>query len=187
MTIRLANDLQFDSIVDGEGIRAVLWTQGCPHKCKGCHNPETHSFKDGKKVNIDDLKKELISVTGQDGLTLSGGEPFSQAKECYQIAKYAKEIGLNIWCYSGYTFEELLLMEKNNPYIIALLNNIDVLVDGKFILEEVDLNLKFRGSSNQRIIDVGESLRQKEICLIEKYYIRDEFTPNYIKIEGIFI
>lgn len=169
MQIRLAGDLQSDSIVDGEGIRTVIWTQGCVHNCFGCHNPHTHSFTDGYLVDIEEVKKQIKNLEGQDGITLSGGDPFCQVNACLEIAKYAKELKLNVWCYTGYTFEELLEKSKNNPKILELLNNIDVLIDGKFEIDKKDMLIKFRGSSNQRIINVKRSLKNNKICLVQKY------------------
>ena len=149
MKIRLAAPLQPDSIVDGEGIRVVLWTQGCSHHCKGCHNQETWDFKGGYLVDLEEIKEELNSIQGQDGITLSGGDPLFQVDACLEIVKYCKKINLNVWCYTGYTFEQLLAL--NNPKIIEFLNYVDVLVDGKFILEQRSLDLKFKGSENQRV------------------------------------
>ena len=169
MKIRLAAPLQPDSVVDGEGIRTVLWTQGCIHNCKGCHNPSTHSFDGGILIDVDDVKEELASFKFQDGITLSGGDPFCQPEAVYEIAKYAKEIGLNVWCYTGYTFENLLLMSKDNKNIANLLKCIDVLVDGKFELEHRSLSCAFRGSTNQRLIDVEKSLENNATIEITKY------------------
>ena len=107
MKIRLAAPLQYDSVVDGEGIRTVIWTQGCSHNCKGCHNPETHDFNGGTLVEIEDIKKELKNLKFQDGITLSGGDPFMQPDACLEIAKFAKKIGLNVWTYTGFTFDQL--------------------------------------------------------------------------------
>lgn len=178
MKIRLAADLQPDSIVDGIGIRTVLWTQGCPHHCKGCHNPITHSFDDGFLVDVEDIKQQVKKLKNQKGLTFSGGDPMCQAKQCAEIAKYAKSLGMDIWCYTGYTFEQLLSM--NNKDILEFLNYIDILVDGKFVLEEKSYNLKFKGSKNQRIIDVSRSLIEDKIVLLE-----EEKEPT--KKEYIFI
>lgn len=169
MEIRLAAPLQYDSIVDGEGIRTVIWTQGCSHNCKGCHNPETHDFNGGTLVDVEDIKKELASLEFQDGITLSGGDPFMQPKACLEIAKFAKEIGLNVWAYSGFTFDQLKVLSMSKPEILELLKNVDVLVDGKFILEEKSYDAKYRGSSNQRIIDVPSSLLRGEVMLLENY------------------
>ena len=165
MQIRLAADLQPDSIVDGEGIRTVLWTQGCPHACKGCHNPQTHSFNDGVLVDVEEVIEALSEIKHQDGLTLSGGDPVCQSEACYEISKAAHEMGMNVWCYTGFTYETML----QNPKHRKLLEQIDVLVDGKFILEEKSYDLHFRGSRNQRIIDVQKSLKEERVVLVEKY------------------
>ena len=159
MKIRLAADIQTDSIVDGEGIRTVIWTQGCMHNCRGCHNPETHSFEKGFLVDTEDLKKQILLVKNQDGVTLSGGDPMFQPEASAEIAKFCQENGLNVWCYTGFTVEELLKTSETNPNLKALLENIDVLVDGKFKQEEKSLNLYFKGSKNQRILDVKKSLK----------------------------
>ena len=172
MKIRLAvKELQKDSIVDGEGVRSVIWTQGCLHRCPGCHNPETHSFQNGFLVEIEDIKKTIDKLEGQDGITFSGGDPMEQATACLELAKYCQEKNLNVWCYTGYTFEELLEKSELFPEIGEFLKYIDVLIDGKFILQEKSYDVVFRGSKNQRIIDTKESLKKKEVCLVEKYYI----------------
>lgn len=187
MEIKLASKLQYDSIVDGEGIRTVIWAQGCPHKCPGCHNPETHSFDGGFIVDVEDIKKEILSYKNQDGITLSGGDPFSQPESCYEIASYAKEIGLNVWCYTGYTFEVILAMAQRNDIYMKLLQNIDVLIDGKFMINLRSLSLKFRGSSNQRIIDVKESLMKKEVVLMDEYHQVNIGIDLYQKPEFMFV
>jgi len=165
MKVRLASYLQPDSIVDGEGVRTVIWAQGCSHNCKGCHNPATHDFKGGFEVDTKEIIEDLIALEGQDGITFSGGDPMFQAEACTEIAKYAKEHNLDIWCYTGFKFEDLL----NVPKFKEFLKYIDVLVDGKFIEEEKSLNLDFRGSRNQRIIDVPKSLEEGKVVLIPKY------------------
>lgn len=165
-TIRLADaNLLTDSIVDGEGLRSVIWTQGCSHNCKGCHNPETHDFNKGIEVPIEDVKSKMKDLTLQDGITLSGGDPFFQAEACTEIAKYAKELKLNVWAYTGFLFEDLIKNEKTRE----LLKYIDVLVDGKFMIDKKSLNLKFRGSSNQRIVNVKKSLKDGIAHQITKY------------------
>ena len=169
MKIRLSAPLQSDSIVDGEGIRTVIWTQGCPHNCKGCHNPETHDFNGGVLVDVEEIKKEIKSLEFQDGITLSGGDPFMQPEACLEIASYAQKLGLNVWAYTGFTFDQLRVLSKSKPAIMELLKNVDVLVDGKFILEEKSFDVKYRGSKNQRIIDVQSSLDQNEVVTIKKY------------------
>ena len=167
MQIRLAADLQKDSIVDGNGIRTVIWTQGCPHNCFGCHNPSTHSFDDGALVDIDYIKSEIDDLVYQDGITFSGGDPMCQAEACYEIAKYARELGLNIWCYTGYTYEQLLELGKKKKSIMDFLSCIDVLVDGKFMMEYKSLDCLYRGSTNQRLIDVKKSLSKGIVCLYD--------------------
>ena len=144
-----------DSIVDGPGLRLAVFTQGCPHHCPGCHNPESHAFESGEVRDTDDILAIARDNILLDGVTLSGGEPFAQAEACAEIARGAHEIGLNVWCYSGYTFEALL---NGEPAWRTLLENIDVLVDSPFILAQRTLEARFRGSSNQRIIDVPASL-----------------------------
>lgn len=165
MKIRLARDIQPDSIVDGEGIRTVIWTQGCIHNCKGCHNPETHSFDKGLLIEIKEINNALSTLKGQTGITFSGGDPMCQPKECNEIAKYAKSLGLNIWCYTGYTYEKLLEMSNDKKEYLEFLKNIDVLVDGPFILSQKSFDVKFRGSKNQRLIDVVKSLQEGKTVL----------------------
>lgn len=149
-----------ESIVDGEGIRYIIFTQGCPHHCPGCHNPETHSFDAGLSVNINDLIGDIVKKKDYiDGITLSGGEPFCQSEQCSVIAEKAKLLGLSVWCYTGYIFEDLYGRNEK------LLNYIDVLVDGPFIQEKRSLDLEFRGSSNQRLIDVPASLKSGLVIL----------------------
>lgn len=156
-----------ESIVDGPGIRYTIFTQGCPHNCEGCHNVHTHDPSGGKSITfdkiLDDLKKNpLIS-----GVTFSGGEPFMQAKELYELALLLKEKGLNILTYSGYTFEEIVRGYDENPYWKELLEITDYLIDGRFILAEKSLLLRFRGSKNQRIIDVKKSLAESSVVTAE--------------------
>ena len=166
MKIRLASkELLTDSIVDGDGLRSVIWTQGCSHHCKGCHNPETWDFNAGIEVDVEDVKKEIDNLALQDGITLSGGDPFFQIDACTEIAKYAKKRGLNVWAYTGFLFEDLL----NNPKAINFLKYIDVLVDGPFQIENKSLLASYRGSTNQRIINVPKSLKDVKVHLIKKY------------------
>ena len=183
MKIRLASTLQSDSIVDGEGIRTVVWTQGCPHNCPFCHNPQTHDFKGGFLEDIDTIKEELSKLKGQDGITLSGGDPMVQPLQCLEIAKEAHRLGMNVWCYSGYRFEEI--MENNN--MKKLLEEVDVLVDGKFLIKERSMDLYYRGSRNQRVIDVQESLKEGKVVEIEKYKGTKIFKQMYNRDKGMFI
>lgn len=186
MKIRLAAYLQPDSIVDGEGIRTVIWTQGCPHHCLGCHNPETWDFKGGALVELEEVYEIIDSLEGQDGITFSGGDPFMQPKECLEIAKYAKKKGLNIWSYTGYTFEELMELSNKKREILDFLKEIDVLVDGRFVLAKKSYSCIFRGSTNQRIIDVKESLKQKKVVIASKYE-QKEILNNRRRSEGVYI
>ena len=183
MQIRLASDLQTDSIVDGEGIRTVIWTQGCPHNCPGCHNPSTHSFSDGALVDVDFIKKEIASLEGQDGITFSGGDPMCQPEACASIAIFCHELGLNVWCYTGYTYEQLIELSKTRKSILDFLNQIDVLIDGKFIMAKKSLDAIFRGSTNQRIIDVKASLYNGSVKLVDKYVeMKEEVRKNKMYI-----
>lgn len=152
-----------ESIVDGPGFRIVIFFQGCAHHCYGCHNPETWDFEGGKEVSFDLIKKIIDDNPYADGITLSGGDPLYQIDASTEIAEYAKSKGLDIILYTGFLFEEVLEMTKANQRLKDLLNNVDTLIDGPFILEQRHLSLKFRGSSNQRIIDVKKSLMQNKI------------------------
>ena len=163
MKIRLAADLQTDSIVDGLGIRTVIWTQGCSHNCPNCHNPGTHDFNGGELVDIEDVIEVIEDLSGQDGVTFSGGDPMFQPKQCALLAKKIHELGMNVWAYTGFTFEELL--EKGSKDTLEFLSEIDVLIDGKFEPSKKSLDLQFRGSSNQRIIDVPKSLENHKTIL----------------------
>lgn len=146
--------IERESIVDGDGIRYVIFTQGCPHHCPGCHNPQTHSFDAGKLISVDRLLADISKRKDYiDGITLSGGEPFCQSDQCSVIAEQVQKMGLTVWCYTGYLFEELY--GRNDE----LLNHIDILVDGPFIQQKRSLALQFRGSTNQRLIDIPASLK----------------------------
>ena len=145
-----------DSIVDGPGYRFTIFTQGCPHRCPGCHNPQTHDPRGGSWIDTDELMGQILESPLLEGVTFSGGEPFSQAEILAQLGREIKKHGLSLWCYSGYTLESLLAMNK--PSVNHLLEVADVLVDGPFVLEERDLELSFRGSRNQRLIDLPASL-----------------------------
>lgn len=162
MVVRLAADIQPDSILDGSGIRTVIWFQGCLHNCEGCQNPETHDMNGGMVVDIDEIKMKLKNLKYQSGITLSGGDPFFQPEAALEIAKFAKSIGLNVWVYTGFTYEALLNGDTKRR---DLLEYVDVLVDGKFMLDKKSLNCKFRGSTNQRLIDVKKSLESGSVVL----------------------
>ncbi len=145
-----------DSIVDGPGFRFVCFVQGCPHHCPGCHNPDSHDPSGGREMTVEEVEGELLKNPLTDGLTLSGGEPFSQPEDCLRLAQTAHAHRLNVWGYTGYTFEHLL--QEGTPAQRSLLRELDVLVDGPFLLSQRTLSLPWRGSANQRVIDVPASL-----------------------------
>ena len=153
-----------DSITDGSGIRFTVFAQGCPHGCPGCHNPQTHAFAMGKAWAEEDVMAKIVQNPLVRGVTFSGGEPFCQAEGFYRLAVLLKERGYELAAYTGYTLEELLALE--DPYAGRLLSQLDVLVDGRFVLSKRDLTLHFRGSSNQRIINVPKSLKAGT-CVLE--------------------
>ena len=169
MKIRLAADLETDSIVDGEGLRCVVWFQGCKHNCKGCHNPETHDMRGGFEIDIEELLDKIKSAKNQTGITLSGGDPLYQPEAALEILKFSKENKLNTWVYTGYTFEEVLRKSDSNPVYLDILKNTDVLVDGMFIEHLKSMDTPYRGSSNQRILDVKKSLRYKRPIIKSEY------------------
>ena len=144
-----------DSIVDGPGIRTCVFCQGCPHHCPGCHNPETWDFGCGTPMDEDAILAIVRSNPLCRGVTFSGGEPFAQAEGFARLGRLLKDAGYEVASYSGYTFEQLL---NGTPAQKELLQTIDVLIDGPFLLEERSLQLSFRGSRNQRILDVPKSL-----------------------------
>ena len=155
-----------DSIVDGPGLRLTIFTQGCLHHCPGCHNPQTHDPEGGSWADTEDILAAAAENPLLDGITLSGGDPFLQPVPCLALAEGAHKIGLNVWTYTGYTWEALL--EENAPEKIALLKETDVLVDGPFLLAERSLELRFCGSRNQRLIDVKKSLAEDKVVLWEE-------------------
>lgn len=155
-----------DSIVDGPGLRLTIFTQGCLHHCPGCHNPQTHDPEGGSWADTEDILAAAAENPLLDGITLSGGDPFLQPVPCLALAEGAHKIGLNVWTYTGYTWEALL--EENDAEKLALLKETDVLVDGPFLLAERSLELRFCGSRNQRLIDVKKSLAEGKVVLWEK-------------------
>ena len=161
MEIRIFG-LADDSIVDGPGVRYTVFVQGCPHHCPGCHNPASHDFSGGTLLDTDGIIRKISENPLLDGVTLSGGEPMCQPEACRIIADAAHARHMNVWCYTGYTLENLL--KENDPARMALLHSIDVLVDGRFVLEKKSLALLYCGSSNQRLIDVPKTLQTGEIA-----------------------
>ena len=158
MKLRIAGTVN-DSIVDGPGIRFTIFTQGCPHNCKGCHNPQTHDFDGGELVDTDTLLEKIKSNPLLDGVTFSGGEPFCQAQTLAALGAEVKKLGMNVITYTGYTFEQLYKDRDKNGWE-ELLAVTDYLIDGPFILEQKDWEIKVRGSSNQRYIDCQASLKE---------------------------
>ena len=168
--------IESDSMVDGDGIRVVLWCQGCSLHCKGCHNPHTWSFEDGLEWN-EDSEKELFNKLNHSyikGITFSGGHPLEKENifEVYKIASRVKSEypDKDIWLYTGFTYEDILVRaytstNAEDKILRKLLSKIDILVDGPYIEELRDISLAYRGSSNQRIINVKESLQRGTIIL----------------------
>lgn len=154
-----------ESIVDGPGIRFVIFTQGCPHNCPGCHNPQTHDFSGGESVHLSRLYEDIMENPLVSGVTLSGGEPFCQSEPLAELAQELKRHGKHIMAYTGYTWEQL--RDKHDAAIERLLAQCDILVDGRFIESQKDMALRFRGSKNQRLIDVQKSLREDHVVLAE--------------------
>ena len=160
MEIRVAGIVP-ESFVDGEGIRFTIFMQGCLRNCKGCHNPTTHDLNGGEILDTDKIISAIKKNSLLNGITLSGGEPFLQIDSAMEIAKAAKNFGLNVWCYTGYKFENIPENAKE------LLKYVDVLVDGEYIEELRDLELNFRGSKNQRVIDLNKTRSSGKIILWE--------------------
>jgi anaerobic ribonucleoside-triphosphate reductase activating protein len=156
-TIRLAGVIR-QSIVDGPGLRLTVFTQGCPHNCPGCHNPQTHDFAGGYDSSAERVLAEYDKNPLLKGITISGGEPVCQAAGLIPLAEGIKTRGGDVILYSGYTFEELLERSAEDEAVETLLGLTDILIDGRFELDKRDLNRRFRGSGNQRILDVGKSL-----------------------------
>jgi anaerobic ribonucleoside-triphosphate reductase activating protein len=164
MKIRLAAECTVDSIVDGPGLRTTVWTQGCKHDCKECHNPSTHDMNGGYDVDVDDLVNFYLKQELQSGVTLSGGDPFYQPEALLELTSKLKKNNVNIWCYTGFVFEDLM----KDDVCQQVLKNIDVLVDGPFVIAKKSLALLFRGSENQRLINVQSSLKENKVVLYEE-------------------
>ena len=176
-----------DSIVDGPGIRLTIFMQGCNHRCDGCQNPSALEFGVGKNITVEQVTERVFANPLLSGITLSGGEPFAQAKECATLCKHIKNNNTNIqkdisnrltnsklpiqsnhltiWCYTGYLLEDLQERARTDIDIQNLMQQIDVLVDGPFEKSQKDLNLIYKGSKNQRIIDLPQSLATNKVIL----------------------
>ena len=160
MKVQIASLIN-DSIVDGPGLRYAIYVQGCHHRCKGCHNPQTQPFDGGTEMDTEAIWSEIEENPLLSGITFSGGDPVCQPLPLAEIAEKARKNGLSVWCYTGDVFEDII--KKNDDDVMALLRNVDVLVDGPFVLERRTLELPFRGSTNQRLIDVQASLESKQV------------------------
>ncbi len=162
MKIRIA-DIINDSIVDGPGLRLTVFVQGCPHKCRGCHNPGTHSLDGGKIMDTDEIAEIIKKNILLDGVTFSGGEPFLQSEALAKLAQDVKKMGLNVITYTGFLFEDLIKDKSKMPLLLAS----DYIIDGRFEQDKKSLELNFRGSSNQRIIDVKKSIAENKAIQTE--------------------
>lgn len=167
MDIRISGIVN-DSIVDGWGLRLTVFVQGCPHHCKGCHNPQTHDFKGGYIEDTKNIIEKALKNPLLDGVTFSGGEPFCQCIPLYEMGKYLKKKGYNIIVYTGYEYEYLTENSNDENGYMKLLSICDYLIDGKFEQDKKSYELKFKGSSNQRIIDCRKSLETGKIITVEE-------------------
>lgn len=147
-----------ESIVDGPGLRMTVFVQGCPHHCKGCHNPQTHDFDGGEVKSVMEIFESFKENPLLSGITFSGGEPFCQPRPLVRLGQLVKGEGQNVVTYTGYTYEQLLEMSKTDEGVKDLLEVTDILIDGPYVEEKRDLDLKYRGSSNQRIIILNKRL-----------------------------
>ena len=151
--------------MDGPGIRFAIFTQGCAHNCPGCQNPQTHDFEGGHYMSLTTILEMIEENPLLDGVTLSGGDPMYQAEALVPLAREVKERGLNLVIYTGFTYEHLMELVPEKPEFLELLSFADLMVDGPFVMALRCLNLKFRGSKNQRLIDVQASLTQGRAVL----------------------
>lgn len=173
-----------DTFSNGPGVRAVVWTQGCIHNCKGCHNPETHDPLGGTWVSIDDIVRTVKSNKLLTGVTFSGGDPFMQAGKMARLAERLKAEGYDIMVYTGYTYERLIKEQNEDNHFLDLLKAADTLVDGPFVESLKDTRLLFRGSSNQRILDPKMSLELgMPIAKDLNDHFTDKFQNKYVRNE----
>ena len=163
--VRLSG-IAYESLVNGPGIRRVFFSQGCKHNCEGCFNPDTHDFNGGEDRDMDELIEEVEDNPMLKGITFSGGDPFERAEEFAYMARCFKAQGLNIWSYTGYTYEFIMNSLDSRPEWGEFLKYIDILVDGRFEEDKKDETIRFRGSNNQRIIDVQESMNTGVVVVL---------------------
>lgn len=165
-SIRIAGIVR-ESIVDGPGVRFTVFCQGCPHHCPGCHNPETHDFEGGTEVSVYELLEEFDKDPLLAGITFSGGEPMCQAESLAKLSREIKKRGKTVTVFTGYTLEEILVKARTHRATAELVLMCDILIDGPFVQAEKDLTLQFRGSRNQRVIDMNRTRSEKKIVLWE--------------------
>ncbi|MGI6553239.1 MAG: anaerobic ribonucleoside-triphosphate reductase activating protein [Clostridia bacterium] len=156
-----------ESIVDGPGIRYTVFVQGCCHRCPGCHNPQTHPLDGGEKVAVEDLLKDIKGRKLLRGVTFSGGEPFLQPGPLAYLGRQVRQMGLTVITYTGFLFEDILGKSRKERDFRELLLVSHWLIDGPFVIQRRDWKLSYRGSSNQRIIDVPASLKERRTCILE--------------------
>ena len=178
--LRIAG-IEPESFVDGPGIRMTIFTQGCHHNCPGCQNPQTHDFNGGHFIEIDEILEMIEENPLLDGITFSGGDPMDQAAALIPLAREIKERGMNLVIFTGYTYERLMELAPERPEMFELLTFADILIDGPFIMAKKSLEIKFRGSTNQRIIDVQQSLVEGHVVLhqihLDEMKTRPELVP----------
>ncbi len=165
-SIRLAG-LVDDSIVDGPGIRLTVFTQGCAHGCPGCHNPDTHDFQGGYEADIDAIVAKALANPLLSGVTLSGGDPLFQTAACLELAQKIRGHGLDVLVYTGFVWEDILKKSQTDEVLRSFLKTIDFMIDGPYIQAQRDLTLHFRGSTNQRLINVPESVKTDHVVLMD--------------------
>ena len=168
-----------DSIVDGPGLRYSVYTQGCPHHCAGCHNPESWAFDGGQVTTLRAIISDIKSNRLIKDVTISGGDPFCQSGPVSILVQHLKRQGYCVWIYSGWKLEELEEESSDDKTIADILGNVDVLVDGRFEEDKKSLDLKWKGSSNQRVIDMNKTRKEGHIVLYEEFSFDDEIPPNW--------
>ncbi len=180
--LRIAG-IEPESFVDGPGIRMTIFTQGCHHNCPGCQNPQTHDFNGGHFIDIEEILEMIEENPLLDGITFSGGDPMDQAAALIPLAREIKERGMNLVIFTGYTYERLMELSHERPEMFELLTFADILIDGPFIMAKRSLEIKFRGSTNQRIIDVQQSLVEGHVVLhqiqLDEMKARPDLVPEY--------
>lgn len=168
-----------DSIVDGPGLRYGVFVQGCTHACPGCHNPESQPAEGGTVYSVDKVYDDIVANRLIQGVTFSGGEPFEQPAACAALARRLKVAGYDVWAYSGYTFEDLQRQAEGDPAVGDFLGCLDVLVDGPYVESLHSYELEWRGSSNQRILDMPKTLAAGKPIEWKQQSFQIELPPNW--------